>query len=256
MMDEPITVDSHGTGEVDVHQLTASEYDRLTHRDPVAVETLDETGKDIIAPEVLTLGVARARPPINDYPFRAIACVEVALQPGQFPRRGTAFFVSKNVLVTSAHNIPPNFTSIAVYVKLDGIVTAPFVTTRHAIAPTFAGDSRSDYAAIFLAQDVGSGTGFFVVPPSPSLVANGSIVHMSGYPIPGLRQMHGSGAVTDINASTLTYDVDTEDGDSGSPVYIDAFDPILVGIHRADNGRAVPVTSAVASQIRTWIAMA
>jgi V8-like Glu-specific endopeptidase len=253
---------SLGSGKLDVRTLTDDERVALQDSRP-AEELFDmppELGidmADIAAADAMAAVSPRAQVQINTYPFRAIVYLKVTRQQG-FPIRGTGFFVSERVLVTAAHNLPADLTSISVFVKLNGTTSGPpFVTKNRRVNPGFAANTRADYGAVIIDERVGEATGWFVMPTKPSAPTAGSIIEMSGYPSPGLRQLRGSGPIVSVDPQTLLYGIDTEFGDSGAPIWIDTAQfPLLVGIHRAENGIAVPITQQVSQRIRGWIAEA
>jgi len=259
---------SLGTGALGIRALTEDEQNEL-HASVPAEELFDVPSDldniamadiamaDIATADVIAEVSPRTSVPIDTYPFRAIAFLRIARQGG-FPIRGTGFFVSERVLVTAAHNLPSDLTSISVFVKLNGTTTGPpFVTTNRRRNPGFASNTRADYGAVIINERVGEVTGWFVVPASVALPAAGALIQMSGYPSPGLHQLQGSGPIVSIDSETLLYGIDTEFGDSGAPVWIDTVPfPRLVGIHRAENGIAVPITQQASQRIRGWIAEA
>lgn len=249
-----------GTGELDLRELSTEERDKLLGS-RAAEEVFDIPAGlteilpgDIETADTLAGETARTTAPIDNYPYRAIAFINVDRAQG-FAIRGTAFFVSKYVLATAAHNLPPNLTSISVYPKLNGSITGPpYITSNYRVSPYYAGDTTSDYGIVILQEPVGAATGWFIVPEHPPLPPQNGTVLMSGYPRPGLLQREGSGAIVDLNARTLLYGIDTEPGDSGAPVWMRTPGlPLLVGIHRAENGIAVPANNPVARQILSWI---
>ncbi|MDQ3280252.1 MAG: trypsin-like serine protease [Acidobacteriota bacterium] len=253
---------SLGSGELDVRTLTDDE--RAALHDSRPAEELFDTPPglgtdraDIAASDAMAAASPRTPAQINLYPFRAVVYLKVMRQQG-FPIRGTGFFVSERVLVTAAHNLPADLTSISVYVKLNGTTSGPpFVTTDRRVNPGFASNTRGDYGAVIIEERVGEATGWFVIPTNPSAPAAGSIIEMSGYPSPGFRQLRGSGPIVSVDSQTLLYGIDTEFGDSGAPIWIDTAPfPLLVGIHRAENGIAVPITAQVSQRIRGWISEA
>lgn len=246
-----------GTGVLERRELSNSELERLAASRP-AVDAAkgieDFAAFDVLDAEALAEASGRMNAPIHVYPYRAIAFIYVE-RPQHFAIRGTAFFISEYVLATAAHNLPDDLTSISVYVQLDGDASVlPYVTTDYRISARYAFDPRDDYGAILLDQDVGSATGWFVVPTHITAPPKNTQVLMSGYPSPGFRQREGAGEVVKVDTHTLLYGIDTEFGDSGAPIWRPTPGlPLLTGIHRAENGIAVPITLPVVNELNGWI---
>ncbi len=254
---------SHGNGVIERYEIDAEVRKSLARSSPAFAQQEEDSKEDgtkggvVFEANAFILGAARTQVDVQRYPFRAVAFVRINIPVG-FPLRGTAFFVSERILVTAAHNLPPDLISIEVYVEFDGNASSqPFVTKNFRVAPGYPGDTRHDFGVIILAQDVGQATGWFEPPTNPASPPNGTIVTMSGYPAPGLVELEGTGPTLNVTGDTLSYAVNTMRGDSGAPVFLDVDpDPILVGIHRAEKGIAVPMTPQVSQQILAWIASA
>lgn len=250
-----------GHGELVERELSHEERDKLLSSRTAAEEfgtrhDLDITEEFRAATRVLGAQSPRTSVDIDVYPCRAIAFLQIDRE-GAFSIRGTGFFVSKHVIATAAHNLPSDLTSIHVYAKMDGDTSSPpYVTSRCRVNPEYWGDTRADYGVIIISEAVGAATGWFVVPPTPWRPEIGTPTKMSGYPENGgLYQLGGTGPVVNVNSDTLLYGVNTHGGDSGAPVWFDGGGlPLLLGIHRAEDGIATPITQSVSDRLRAWIA--
>lgn len=87
-----------------------------------------------------------------------------------------------------------------------------------------------DFASITLSSAVGDQTGYFGLYPSSG---SGTNVRITGYPAQrydGLHQYTMAGPLTLANTQRIEYKIDTEGGQSGSPVYLESSNQV-VGMH-------------------------
>jgi V8-like Glu-specific endopeptidase len=98
-------------------------------------------------------------------------------------------------------------------------------------------DPDFDYGAIQLDRDLGATVGTFKAGSMPDAALQHRLVNISGYPGPrgdGAEQYFHANRVKAVTGRRVFYDVDTQGGQSGSPVwtYEDGDpSPIVIGIH-------------------------
>ena len=129
----------------------------------------------------------------------------------------------------------------------------------------YKGDENLDIGAVFVAEDIGSIHGTFGVGTYPENFYRERLVNISGYPIDyyGDAQVHHANRIKTVTKSKLYYDVDTEQGQSGSPVWVYESDelnnPIVIGVHahgagNTDDGNSgVRITHQVFQLINGWL---
>lgn len=83
---------------------------------------------------------------------------------------------------------------------------------------TQSGDSRYDWCAVTLWDNLGSSNGWFGKSWSSGSIDSLSVT-LSGYPLNWGRQYTGSGVTSNSTYYTVRYNIDTLPGNSGSPVY-------------------------------------
>lgn len=94
------------------------------------------------------------------------------------------------------------------------------------------GDDQLDFALLRLSECVGAQRGFFALPTKPTILAQHDVVmipqHVLGQPLEVAY-----GAIVELPGSGLRYryDVTTDNGSSGAPVFTADLDPI--GLHHA-----------------------
>ncbi len=155
----------------------------------------------------------------------------------------------------------------------------PFQTV---VSSRYACDPQLDFAVILLDQEPLENKPVDARPLRarlqyayyPDVPINQVIVHNLGYPgvhpttievRPKYKSIwKGIGQITAFGESTLDYDIDTTEGNSGSPVFLRLSngDPTqdeyhVIGIHVEDHSsrgynRAVRITSAVCDQLDSW----
>jgi V8-like Glu-specific endopeptidase len=212
-------------------------------------------------------------------PWRMICALEIESQDGR-PYVGTGWLIGPRTVITAGHCVYDE-------VELSGwasrITVIPgrngaqrpfgeFESTRFSTTDRWKSerDPDYDYGAIHLADDLGSKVGTFAVGVMPDAALRNRLVNVSGYPAPrgnGADQYFHANRVKAVSNRRVFYDIDTEGGQSGSPVwtYEDGNKtPIVIGIHaygvggtpagidvRANSGpRILPEVLKV---IRTWM---
>lgn len=172
----------------------------------------------------------------QSYPYRTVVYLESIYVNGI--GMGTGVLIGPDTILTAAHNVYDieigSFAkSITAYPAKSGN-TNPFGSYEakdYYILRNykFAGDWEYDIAVIKLKRPVPSTVGY--VTPVTSVALNNRI-QIPGYPLPrsyaySMYTMYGS--VTEVETDLIAYKVDTEAGQSGSPVLNDKNQ--VVGIH-------------------------
>jgi glutamyl endopeptidase len=196
-------------------------------------------------------------------PWRAICALRITAANGA-SLLGTGFMVTDRAVVTAAHNVfdrdrGGRALDITVIPALDGL-SKPFGEQNMVSAdmpPDWITSARegSDYAVMTLAGPLTAGTlscavlASAVVPVTPLIV--------SGYPRDkdsGTRQYFHQSLAT-VAADLFTYKIDTEEGQSGSPIIANIPVPTVVGVHvegTAVLNFGVRFTTAAITNIRAW----
>jgi V8-like Glu-specific endopeptidase len=118
--------------------------------------------------------------------------------------------------------------------------------------------SLGDFAAIFVREPVGGGTGAFQLPLNPAASLKGAPVVLSGYRVAddAEEQLIGGGTVASDGGGIIRYTgLETVSGMSGSPVWIDGDATHVVAIHTNPNGVAQKITTSVAAKLQEWRAV-
>ncbi len=124
------------------------------------------------------------------------------------------------------------------------------------------GDENNDIGAIILDRDIGTEIGYFAFGAYPNTDLENQLINISGYPgsVYGEEQMHHANRISNTTKYKLYYDIDTEGGQSGSPVWIYNEDnkPVVIGIHSNGAGYSnsansgVRITHSLAKKIAAW----
>jgi V8-like Glu-specific endopeptidase len=212
--------------------------------------------------EMVILAEAMGQPvqvDITRFPHRAVVYLEIHL--GNLRRRGSAFFVTPNVLATAGHNLRASFANVT---RVDVIVDMHGSSrpgTRYTAQlrqphPAFIPNTRDrDVGIIRLAEDVGRATGFFSLGDSGFL---NTTVHVGGYP-EGSSFQAGSAGLIRMNSNTrLQYDAATFPGESGGVVMIPRPNPadiVAVGVHTHGllPGEIFNSGIRMTNEIKSWI---
>lgn len=223
------------------------------------------------------LGPVDRRTEINDttpYPWRLICSLEITDQNGE-EYLGTGWIAGPRLIMTAGHCVYER-RSMKGWAKTIKIYPGRTEDTPHdkaIIATEFKAphgwidneDENEDYGAIILEEDISLSLGYFSV---ASLGEDGlveSFVNISGYPgsRAGEVQLHHANRILDVSSTKIYYDIDTEGGQSGSPIWIYKDNeqlPIVIGIHSNGAGKAtlgnsgVRITQKLVKFIKEWSA--
>ncbi|MBQ8496310.1 MAG: serine protease [Clostridia bacterium] len=183
--------------------------------------------------------------PTTGYPYSAILYVEATFPDGK-TFAGTAFMISENVAATAGHVIYSHkhggwATSVTVWPAKGGygLWNNPYGTadsvSLHTSTPWIEDeDLNYDWGLIELDENIGEETGYFTFRYSNTSLT-GTNITVTGYPGDSetgsdYYQYSMSGTITNYTDTQLDYTIDTEGGQSGSPVYTTT-GKIVYGIH-------------------------
>lgn len=174
------------------------------------------------------------------FPNRFILYMETTW-PNNKKTVGTGWMFGASTVVTVAHNVYDSANGgwaekILVWPGRNGN-TAPFGNDRvieyHLpTAYTNAENRKYDVALLKLSTNLGEKTGYFGVKYSPTSYLNEN-VYVSGYPAERGKKLYKmDGIIHKVTQSQIYYEIDTENGQSGSPVYLgNGSNRYCVGIH-------------------------
>ncbi len=119
---------------------------------------------------------------------------------------------------------------------------------------------RYDYCLITLKQQLDFDSPFELIDLAAAEVEIGDEVLIAGYPNGSKLMYWGRGKVLESSNHLLTYDIDTQTGNSGGPVWVKKSDGryIFVGVHvmkgllGAQTGTARVVNSEMLESLRDW----
>jgi glutamyl endopeptidase len=204
------------------------------------------------------------------YPARVIAQLILVLRDGS-ERGATGTFIGPRTLLTAAHPLYRFDDDPVKAGRVDHVVVIPgrdagnypfgFGKSSSFYIPDEWINHRSaahDYALVFIDSRQGDDDVMKPVVLDDTQL-RGLHVYLSGYPTDKSvgTQWHHDGPIRDVSSSQLLYDIDTEDGQSGSAVF--AFNEgtaYVVGVHRfgePTGNLGTRVTPDVLNDIRTRI---
>jgi V8-like Glu-specific endopeptidase len=216
----------------------------------------------------------------SDIPFSVVCQLEVqrksikTLWLWKSKHQSTGFFITPNTIMTNAHNVYSNFFTRVTDINinpgrnLDFIALDPkTIVGRKQVKNTvkipkeysfYQVSSRRvnhDYAIIQLANYSTFNNIAFELAKVDSLVSVNDNVIILGYPgetKSGKEQYLAEGKLTSINDKTIEYNISTETGNSGSPVYVFSNGIYyVIGVHAFPN-QATKINREVIEKIKAW----
>ena len=198
-------------------------------------------------------------------PWRRICHLSIL---GRTGRRflGTGFFIGPRTLITAGHCVYLHnhgwASEILVSPGRDG-ADKPYGAIKATAFRSVAGWTQNrnrnyDYGAIILPQSIGRRTGAFGYGVLPGSHILGSRLNIAGYPgdkPTGTMWYHGMKGKA-VSSRTITYDIDTAGGQSGSPVWqFRNGQRIVVGIHTNGSSRgnsATRIVRPIYNNFQSW----
>ncbi|MFB8787927.1 MAG: trypsin-like serine protease [Potamolinea sp.] len=205
------------------------------------------------------------------YPWRAMTKIYMT-----YPNRRTYMcsgaLVSAKYVLTAGHCVYSKrdggyATKIEVIPGLNGTYKpygSAFATNTRTYANyTTSQDSNYDIALLTLDSAIGNSTGWLSYAYYPTL--DGVTANIAGYPYDkdnSLKLYYNYGSITGLTAQRVSYTTDTEDGQSGSPVYRNVNrERTIFAVHtlgtsppRITSNSGTRIDSTKFSDITAWIA--
>jgi V8-like Glu-specific endopeptidase len=199
-------------------------------------------------------------------PWRSICALRITAANGE-QVDGTGFLIGPSAVLTTAHNIFDHARGgqaqrIRVIPALSP-ASAPFgdlsaVTFRTASGWQATPAPERDYGAILLSTPVGNQAGTIRCRQLTDVALSLATLTVAGYPIdlgPD-RMVRASGQAAQVTPGLLVYDIDTNEGQSGSPILVSPGGVwSAVGIHISGDfalNQGVRVNATVFAEIETW----
>ncbi|HEX8693163.1 MAG TPA: trypsin-like peptidase domain-containing protein [Longimicrobium sp.] len=122
-------------------------------------------------------------------------------------------------------------------------------------------DWARDYALVALGVRASRSSSFRLPRPGEILVAKDDTIFIAGYPAEdpktGSILYHGRAKVTEVSESVIVYDLNTEKGLSGAPVWVERNGEfVLVGVHvgegKQGEAKAHRLTDASLQNLAAW----
>lgn len=220
---------------------------------------LDPSDDDLTMKEAAVAGSCDVVTDTTNHPFASVAFLQINIG-ALGSKRGTGFFIADRLLLTAAHCVHSRFgavTSIDLFPGLNGPSGPSITTTRfkpfdsYLIDPT---DPANDFGAIFVPP--GSSTVRFGFNFIPDNFLRTLPLHLQGYPLGFTQQMFCTGPLKAISGALFSYNMPTNEGESGGPVWPDhATTAVAAGIHIGEMS-GIPVArridQTVLQQIAAW----
>lgn len=165
----------------------------------------------------------------TSFPYSAICYLETKWKDGT-TTIGTAWMYWKDIAITAGHCVYSSdrggwAQSVTIWPGRNGSTTpygSAYATIMHtSTAWTDSSNANYDYGLLELNRNIGTSTGYFGMHWTTSSL-NGKSITVAGYPGSSskIRQLWKmSGSVASCNSNKVYYSIDTEGGQSGSPVY-------------------------------------
>lgn len=206
--------------------------------------------------------------PTTNYPWRAICALRIRSATGK-NYVGTGWLISPRTVITAGHCVFMHneggwAQSIEVIPALNGS-SRPYGSGSSSVFRSVTGWTNSrnrdfDYGCIILPTTYkpGNTTGFFGFATRNDANILNKTLNLSGYPADkgADTQWFHARAPKSVAARTITYDIDTFGGQSGSPVwFIENGNRYAIGIHTNGNdagNSATRIVTDVYNNLVTW----
>lgn len=182
---------------------------------------------------------------------------------------GTGWMAGPRTVLTAGHNLFSHklgreATRVTVVPgrQVDNAPFDFFRSTRFDVHPRWRtlGDTRFDLGVIWLDAAVGEHVGWFGFGSRTDAQLEALIVNTAGYPADRRigTQWFNAGRISQIEPRVLQYGLDTEAGQSGSPIFAvdEAGERVVLAVHAyggdADN-RGIRITDDVFDLFRNWV---
>ncbi len=211
------------------------------------------------------------RVPISDTTLLPWRCICHLVADGLHPQQvlGTGWLAGPRTVITAGHNLfshkfARSATRITVVPgrQVDNAPFDFFRSTRFDVHPRWrsSGDEGCDLGVVWLDAAVGEHVGWFGYGSRPDAQLQDLIVNSAGYPADKRigTQWFNAGRVAEIGPRVLQYGLDTEAGQSGSPVFAtDSNDERTVLAVHAYGGdaanRGIRITDDVFALLQGWV---
>lgn len=181
-------------------------------------------------------------------PYSTIGVVSVYYEDGSVGK-GTGFLIGPNDVVTAAHVIAQDDVSFFTF-RFPNDITKTYTCNVMSIPQEYYDTQASEYdwAVFEIDEEVGYTRGYCGWSTDISV---GNTVRVIGYPDDRPNGLWQAGKqVKQLNTHLMSYDVDTQAGQSGSPVILAGTEGTCVGVHIGHNStlnRGCRVTERMAS---------
>lgn len=182
---------------------------------------------------------------------------------------GTGWLAGRRTVFTAGHNLFSHKTggSAARITVVPGrhVDNAPFNffrSTSFDVHPRWRtlGDERFDLGVVWLDSAVGDRVGWFGFGSRPDTELENLIVNTAGYPADKRigTQWFNAGRISEVAPRTLSYGLDTEGGQSGSPIYTVNADGerVVLAVHAYGgdaHNQGVRITDDVFGVLQGWV---
>lgn len=232
------------------------------------VPSLELKARNIVGEEVVIGPDDRVLiSPTTAYPWRAICALRIRTRTGK-SYIGTGWLISPRTVITAGHCVYMHneggwAQSIEVIPGLN-VASRPFGSGVSGVFRSVTGwtnskDRNFDYGAIILPNNYrpGDRTGYFGFANRSDNDLNASMLNLSGYPGDkgGNTQWFHARKTLSVTSRTITYDIDTFGGQSGSPVWVlNGANRYAVGIHTngGSSNSATRITQDVYNNMLNW----
>ncbi|OXB97356.1 MULTISPECIES: trypsin-like serine peptidase [Bacillus] len=199
------------------------------------------------------------------YPWRAVCDLIITLEDGR-RARGTGWLNGRGTVITAGHCVfSPTLKkwhkSITVIPGRNGN-EKPYGEITSTQLSSVKGwtenqDQNYDYGAIILPSHIGDTTGYLGIKVYQDSELNGVKANISGYPGDKPHtQWFMYDKITNVDERKIYYNIDTEPGHSGSPLWIDEPNGkyFAVGVHAYGGcpNSATRINHAVYNNLLTW----